>query len=113
MMNLTQLAAEYSKLAERLAALEERATAPTAPPSPSAPPRATVGRIVHFGARDVVGQLVARPAIIVSVWPDETVNVVQFSDGNNDGNEAGDARFWSGVDYSKELEMGCWTWPPR
>jgi hypothetical protein len=75
----------------------------------SDPPRATVGRIVHFVMPD--GR--HRPAIVVEEFGGGTVNLQVFTDGANDGH--GEGMLWkTSVGQDDETTRpGSWHWPER
>ena len=73
----------------------------------------SIGRIVHFGAKDTVSdvpyekaELLACAAIITAVHEDNKVHLHVFSHSG----AAGPASF---IPYSPTLKEGHWSWPPR
>jgi hypothetical protein len=88
----------------------------TPPPPPSPDPseatagttsrqQPTVGRIVHYGVENF-DTIEAHAAIITRVFADKTavtVNIFHPSGSQN----------IQDAEYSEELKVGCWSWPPR
>lgn len=78
----------------------------------------SLGRVVHyhFAGRD--GATVTRPAIVVHVWDDATVNLQVFFDGANDAIGPGDLGWRTSVRFGAPPTDGTgilspsWTWPP-
>lgn len=79
--------------------------------------KVTLGRIVHFViGKDSWGEPLSRPAMVVQVWQDGTVNLQVFTDGQNDVRRGtnGEGMLWKGsVDHNEEKTVGTWHWPPR
>ena len=72
----------------------------------------SVGRIVHFGAKDLTvdvpydeAKLIRLAAIITLVNEDSTVSLQIFGIWNVSPR--------NNVPFSYTLEANCWTWPPR
>lgn len=84
------------------------------------PQKPTLGRIVLAVIQDKSGATIVRPAIIVRVWSETTVNLQVFLDGAggaqaewNDG--LGANVLWKTslvLDHSGE-RVGTWHWPSR
>ncbi len=71
----------------------------------------TVGRIVHYV---LPGKGAIRPAIVVQVWPDGSVNLQVFTDGVNDGAHHASGLHWATSAHQSDThEYGTWHWPPR
>jgi len=73
----------------------------------------TVGRIVHYVLREGRNTGEHRPAIIVRVWTDTTVQLQVFTDKTND--DMTDGVIWQTsvmLDDSSE-KIGTWHWPER
>lgn len=77
------------------------------------PPKISLGRIVHAVIKDGMGQLVVRPAIVVRVWSETTVNLQVFLDGP--GWAGGATCLWvtSAYFHAEGDREKTWHWPER
>ena len=72
----------------------------------------TIGRIVHF-VFDSHGELVERPAIVVSIWSNECCNLQVFTDGTNDHDSGTPTRWETSISYSEAPRDHSWHWPEK
>ena len=74
----------------------------------------SIGRIVHYVMPDGPNQGESRPAMVVRVWSDTTVNLQVFTDGTADGGAySGGLVKAASVEFSEDVsQLGTWHWPP-
>jgi hypothetical protein len=66
----------------------------------------TIGRIVHFTAQISPDEVCTFAAIVTATAADDCVSLTVFPEG-----AAPYTR--TGVAFSEQPRLGCWSWPPR
>jgi hypothetical protein len=80
----------------------------------------TIGRIVLVTIGTDNGVATVRPAVVVRVWDDITLNLQLLLDGSNDDRhvvgrfcqEGGNTHLWL-TSVTQGDGIGQWNWPPR
>jgi len=71
----------------------------------------SIGRIVAYVLAEGPNKGQDRPAVIVRVWSDTTVNLQVFTDGDNDGLPA--VKWDTSVQLDPARALRTWHWPER
>lgn len=78
----------------------------------------SIGRIVHYRLPDGRSAGDLRPAIVVTVWPEDgtphggSLQLQVFTDGTNDGPSYASGIAWK-TSVVEGTDLGTWRWPER